>query len=467
MLLLLGLLGLSPAAEEKRLAVYTPQTNFSIAVIDHQGAEYISLTDLLDPFGRATLKRDGKRWKLILEAGKKKTEAEFTHESSEAKIRGKKVTLPRPFFVENQRGFVPITSAPTLLSQFVGGSANLRENSRRLFVGDVSTTYSAELQKGTPSRLVMRFSAPVNPTIATETGRVHLTFSREPILVSGANPQAYDDPSIRSMTYAESNGAAELTISTATPSLVTFSDGGKTITIAATPPAQVAQKPPSSPTQQAPATPQASQSPTAQPAIPTPAPFMVIIDPAHGGEDAGAALGRGLFEKDVTLAIARRLRSDLDQRGIWTAMVREGDATISLDQRAVAANVSRASVYVSIHVATLGSGVRVYTARFKSPVRLPDNGFLPWSIAQARFIDQSHGLAAGLITEFESRRISSTPFEAGMRPLRNIAKPAIAIEIAAPDSSAERLTSVSYQQSLASAIGSAIAKARSSIEDSR
>lgn len=461
-------LGLAPAAEEKRLAVYTPQTSFILAVTDHNGSEYISITDLLDPFGRATLTRDGKRWRLRLEAANKRMEGEFNENSTEAKVRGKKFTLARPFFVDNQRGYVPVGSATTLLTQFAGGSANLRENSRRLFVGDVSTTYSAELQKGTPTRLLLRFSAPVNPTVATETGRIRLTFSREPLQLSGANTQPYDDSVIRSLNYAETNGAAELTIATAASALVTFSDGGKTISVAAMPPPTKAAQAPATP---APATPTPSAPPTdrsaAQPQTPPASHFIAIIDPAHGGEDTGAALGGGLFEKDITLAIARRLRSNLDQRGIWAVMARDGDATLSLDQRATAANVSRASVYISIHAATLGSGVRLYTARFNSPLKIPDHGFLPWDIAQAKYLDQSHNLAANLIREFEARQVPVVPFEAGLRPLRNIAKPAIAIEVAPLNGGLEKLATAAYQQSVADAIGAALANMRSSMEVGR
>jgi N-acetylmuramoyl-L-alanine amidase len=469
LILLLVLLRLAPGAEEKRLAVYTPNTNFSIPVVDHEGAEFVSITDLLDPFGQATLRRDGSRWRLRLEIGGKKSEADFTDGTSQAKVRGKKVTLARPFFVENQRGYIPILSAPTLLTQFVAGSANLRENSRRLFVGDVSTTYSAELQKGNPSRLVLHFSTPVNPTVATETGRVRLSFTREPLIVSGSNPQTYQDPGVRSLTFAESNGVAELSVSTSASALVTFSNGGKTITIAASPaaPAQVAQSAPP-PTNTSP-TPAPTQDTPADstPAVAAVPKFIVVIDPAHGGEDTGAAFGGGLFEKDVSLAIARRIRNELDQRGIWAVLLRDGDTNLTLDQRAISANISRASVYVSVHAATQGSGVRLYTARFKSPIKIPDHGFLPWDIAQVKYLEQSHNLAASLATELAAKRIAAVPLEAGMRPLRNVAKAAVAVEIAPPDGAVEKLTSVAYQQSVASAIAAGVANARAFVGATR
>src|SRR5215470_16697653 len=56
-------------------------------------------------------------------------------------------------------------------------------------------------------------------------------------------------------------------------------------------------------------------APSAQ-AQPAPPRYMVMIDPAHGGSDAGAALNPAMPEKDVTLAFARRLRLELNKRDI-------------------------------------------------------------------------------------------------------------------------------------------------------
>ena len=472
LLALLLLLGLASAAEEKRLAIYTPQTSFTIPVVDHESTEYVSITDLLDPFGRASLTRDGKRWRLRLEAGKT-LQVDFNEGSPEAKVGNRKLNFGKPFWAQNQRGYVPLSSSALLLTQFIGGSANLREAARRLFLGDAVTTYSADLQKGAPPKLVLHFSAPVNPTVATDSGHVRFTFIREPLVGATTNPQNYDDASVHSLAFAENNGASDLTVNTSAPVLVTFSDSNRTITLSPTPVvAQLAQPPkPAQPTAN-PTTPPATTTPatTPQPAtsatVSTAAPprFLVIIDPAHGGEDPGAALGGGLFEKDVTLAIARRVRTDLDQRGITAILLREGDTTLAVEQRAASANGSRASLYIVIHADSQGSGVRLFTARFSSPVTIPDHGFLPWNTAQAKYLDQSHNLAASLITEFESRQVHAMPLESGIRPLRNLTKPALAIEVAPPAGTIEGLTSAIYQQSVASAIGTGIANIRSSLE---
>jgi N-acetylmuramoyl-L-alanine amidase len=463
-LALLLLLGFSRAAEEKKLAVYSPQTNFTVPVFDHDGHEYVSLIDLMDPFGRAELRPDKKRWRLKLETPNgKSAEGEFTENSSQAKLRGKKLTLAAPYWMDSSRGYIPLASAHVVLSQLLGLNANLRENSRRLFIGEVGASYSVDLQKGNPSKLVLHFTTPVNPTISTEPGKVRLTFTREPLVAGANNPQTIDDSVMHSATFSEANGASEIVVATSSPVLATFGDMNKTITLAPAP-VPVAQAP-------KPAVPIPSPTVPVQPgpAIPAaPAPvvqrFVVIIDPAHGGDDPGEALGNGLFEKDVTLAIARRIRNELDQRGLAAVLLREGDATLTADQRAVSANALRNGMYVAVHVDTAGSGVRLYSARLSATPQGVKFGFVPWNSAQSMYLDQSHNLIASMISEFDSRRVRAVPLEAGLRPLRNITKPAIAVEVAPAEGNPDSLTLVPYQQSVASAIAAGIANIRKPTE---
>jgi N-acetylmuramoyl-L-alanine amidase len=468
------LLGLSPAAEEKRLAVYTPLTNYTIPVTDHDGAEYVSLTDLVDPLGQATLTYKGDRWKLRLVMNANSLEAEFNDGSNTAKVRGKKVKLTHPFWADGQRGYVPVNSTSVLMLQFAHEGASLRENSRRLFVGDVFTTYSADIPKGSPNKLELHFSAPVNPSISTEPGRVRLTFNNEPLVANGRNPQSFENSPLRSSTYSEDNGAAEITVATTQPTQTTFSDGRRTITLTASIP-QIAQAPPKPPVPPpattSPPTPTPTQPGNQVAQAPAPPRFLVLIDPAHGGDDPGAALGGGLLEKDVTLVIARRVRADLDQRGIPAVLLRDGDATLTLDQRAIAANASRGAIYLCIHATSFGTGVHLYSARLNPDVKIVTRPFLPWDSAQEGYLDLSHNLEASLMTEFESRHIHSLPLQSGLRPLRNVARPALAVEVAepvtVPDGVENGLTSIPYQQAIANAIGAGIANVRGSLENLR
>ncbi|PWI58327.1 hypothetical protein BM613_03655 [Sulfoacidibacillus thermotolerans] len=55
---------------------------------------------------------------------------------------------------------------------------------------------------------------------------------------------------------------------------------------------------------------------------------VIVIDPGHGGIDGGAS-GGGLLEKDLTLDLAKRIRSDLTQAGYQVLMTRETDTDAS------------------------------------------------------------------------------------------------------------------------------------------
>ena len=90
--------------------------------------------------------------------------------------------------------------------------------------------------------------------------------------------------------------------------------------------------------------------------------FLVLIDPAHGGGDSGAAITPSLAEKDVVLALARRVQHELASRGIAAGMLRNSDVAISLDQRAVSVNAARPALYITLHAANTGRGVHVFTA---------------------------------------------------------------------------------------------------------
>jgi N-acetylmuramoyl-L-alanine amidase len=88
---------------------------------------------------------------------------------------------------------------------------------------------------------------------------------------------------------------------------------------------------------------------------------VVVIDAGHGGGDPGALGYGGYREKDLTLDIARRVRAGLTERGIKVRMTRDGDTTVSLDQRAAIANDIGAAALVSIHANTVKKDTRTIT----------------------------------------------------------------------------------------------------------
>jgi N-acetylmuramoyl-L-alanine amidase len=80
----------------------------------------------------------------------------------------------------------------------------------------------------------------------------------------------------------------------------------------------------------------------------------LVLDPGHGGNDSGAR-AEGVWEKEITLHIARELRTLLRRANYDVAMTRDADSYVSLRQRAQFANQERADLFVSIHVNSVPS----------------------------------------------------------------------------------------------------------------
>lgn len=78
--------------------------------------------------------------------------------------------------------------------------------------------------------------------------------------------------------------------------------------------------------------------------------ITIAIDAGHGGEDPGASGAKGSHEKDITLAIAKKLKKQVDaepnMRGVLT---RSGDYFVSLGGRVVKARKLKADLFISIH----------------------------------------------------------------------------------------------------------------------
>ncbi|MGA9210768.1 MAG: N-acetylmuramoyl-L-alanine amidase, partial [Terriglobales bacterium] len=202
------------------------------------------------------------------------------------------------------------------------------------------------------------------------------------------------------------------------------------------------------------------QSLTAKPA------FVVMLDAGHGGDDRGALLSETLEEKGVTLAFARRLRSELQGRGIGVVMSRDADVTVAVEQRAAMADAARVSVYLSLHAASQGRGVRVYTAMINSASSKP-GGFLPWDTAQARYLLSSRALAELINVELLKRDIPSSQLPAPVKPLNNVAAAALAIEVAPSGDDVSSVNAGVYQQRIAAAIAEAVVVGRARVEAER
>lgn len=94
--------------------------------------------------------------------------------------------------------------------------------------------------------------------------------------------------------------------------------------------------------------------------------IVIAIDAGHGGKDVGAQGGHGTQEKDVVLAIAKRLESTVNrQPGMKAVMIRNGDYFVKLRERVRIAQAAKADLFVSIHADAFDDpsahGASVYT----------------------------------------------------------------------------------------------------------
>lgn len=83
---------------------------------------------------------------------------------------------------------------------------------------------------------------------------------------------------------------------------------------------------------------------------------VIVLDPGHGGEDSGAMGPRGVEEKNVTLALAKRLAAVLKEKtGATVLLTRTEDVFVPLRERTAFANRNNADIFVSIHANSTGS----------------------------------------------------------------------------------------------------------------
>ena len=77
----------------------------------------------------------------------------------------------------------------------------------------------------------------------------------------------------------------------------------------------------------------------------------IVIDPGHGGKDSGCETYRKYKEKNITLALAKRLASRLKKEiGCEVFLTRDKDVFLSLEQRTAIANMKKADLFISLHV---------------------------------------------------------------------------------------------------------------------
>jgi N-acetylmuramoyl-L-alanine amidase len=202
-----------------------------------------------------------------------------------------------------------------------------------------------------------------------------------------------------------------------------------------------------------------AQAPTPQQSIPR---FVVVLDAAHGGDDTGAHLSSGQFEKEADLALSVRLRSLLNARAIQVITTREADASVDPDKRAELANHANAAVCLSLHATESGSGIHLFASSLApaSPVR-----FMAWKTAQAASITRTLALAGSVNSALTHAGFNVTLGRIPLPGLESMTCPALAVEVAPQRDAQHDITAEpdnpDYQASVAAALAAAILEWRS------
>lgn len=213
-------------------------------------------------------------------------------------------------------------------------------------------------------------------------------------------------------------------------------------------------------------------------------PSPIVIDPGHGGKDTGAVGGNGLTERDLTMAVAKRLAAELRARGYAVRLTRQDGEGRALTDRTAIANRLEARLFVSLHAnaSTFSSvkGAETYymslddtasdeaaaaTAKLENEAgeatdERSDLDLILWDLAQTSALNESAEVAVAVQTRLNAllglrdRGVKQAPFVV----LTGATMPAILVEVGflSNPSEASRLAQPEHQQALARAIATGI-----------
>ena len=387
-----------------------------------------------------------------------------------ATVGGRLISLPAAPVKDGRSWFVPVDFVARALAPVAATRIELRKPSRMILVGDIRVPRVAGRVEalGTLARLTLDI-APATPHAVTQEGnRLLIRFEADALDASLPSSNAPD-----LIQAVRPGDAASIVAVDLGPKFATFrtSDvpgdrgaGRLVVEVSAQATEQPAQ----------PAQPPAAQEPP--PLIdlaPAGSLRTIVVDAGHGGAEEGARGPDGTLEKNVTLAVARRLKGALEARlGVRVILTRDGDGAVGLDERAAVANNNKADLFISLHAnaslrpAAAGAEVfylsldeygdaaqRVANSASES---LPifgggtrDIEVIPWEMAQARYIQQSGALAQAVEAALRER-VPMSPRAIQQAPFRVLVganMPAVLVEMGFITNAAQaaRLASDEFQ----------------------
>jgi N-acetylmuramoyl-L-alanine amidase len=472
-----GLAG-QPAGAPLTLLARDGRRSLQVAVAG--GQEMIALDDLASAFQLAVREEAG-----AVTVSYRGQTIVLTPNQALASVAGRLVSLPAPLTRAGARWLVPFEFISRALAPIYDTRLDLRRQSRLVVIGELRVPRITVALENSAN--ATRFTFDINPAaqnaISQETGRLVIRFEADALDVT--LPPAAAQGLVQAARVAE---PASIQIDLG-PRFASFRASNQTtgttarltLDVLATPPVETSTPAPPPPT---------PPSPEPSPELPVfgqpvSAIRTVVIDPGHGGDDVGARGEGGTNEKDLTLAVARRVKAAVEARlGLRVLLTREDDRRIPLNERIALANNNKADVFISLHanasLVPTATGATIYVAGFDdqnqtqtalTPERVPvfgggsrDIELVLWDFAQIRHIDQSAELSRILedtIRErgtLEVRPVERAPF----RVLESANMPAVLIEMGFLTNPAQEraLAGAAFQTGFAQSVLDAIIRFR-------
>lgn len=381
-----------------------------------------------------TFSRAGRDAKVTLRSGGR--EVTLENGRSLFSVGGQLKAMSAPVRVVGERTYVSALSAATVLGAALGQPASYRAAYRALVIGAYEAPRLTISNVVSPSSIEssVELSKPVPYDLRKEPNRVVLTFQAD-VMETDFIAEALPGRIVGSVRFER-----------ATPPRLVYDLGERFTSIRNTErdSQHVGLVFDTAPGAVASSSPGTAETPLPRPSVAPVTgfrkPIVLVIDPGHGGEDGGAQGHGGRFEKDLTLALARRLRAAaVDSLSIQAFLTRDGDSEVPLDERAAIANNFNADIFISLHA----NGSKVASARgtevfFLSYTAVDDEarriamqegaimdkarandkdvGLILWDMAQAAQLDASSKLASNLHGEIaqaslsRSRGVKQAPF---------------------------------------------------------
>lgn len=488
LLLGIGLLPLAAQEPAAGLTLITEAGRRSLATVSVASEEVIALDDLAALF-RLDIGEESEGRTLTVDGGG--GTVVLTDGQPLATVAGRLVSLDGPPRRVGGRWFVPLDFLGRALAPVHEQRLELRQRSRLLLVGDVlvprvTVQYRPRAQSG---RLRLQITPNTGHEVSEEGGRLLIRFDADAIdVVRSAQPRG---DAVRAIELRDDlpGFVIEPGPSYASHRIVSGESGNSTelvVDLETAAPAVAAVRPAEA----------GGADPDADPAGVSPLPDFsaptgirtIVIDPGHGGEDAGAVGPEGTLEKDVTLSVAERLRALLERGlGVRVILTRTGDTLVALDRRAAVANNDRADLLISLHansalrdtaagaevyylgIDEYGAGAQALAGRERRYLPVSGGGVreiavVPWELAQTRHLAPSADLAAFVGEELRLRVPASRRLiqQAPFRVLVGANMPAILVEmgfLSNPEQE-RQLTTPAFQSRIAEAIVAGVVRFR-------